>query len=917
MTIADEQVAEGCAQDVVACIKSFIDILRCEFPDSIRTKQPTSTDPDRNRNLYSRMAQEGLVRRVQSIVNTQGAIFGIPASAGQIRKVTGMSSSTRGTERYQLIHNIALPLVGLLAQCYSVLDKLPPEQPKLIGNTSRQNTKPAPPAGMLSIQNYTDIACFLEFVVLTNILPYLDANVMISARDRIQYHLPKSLAGRIPRAALAWNLDQDDNLSHAEKSFELLLTATTISSLVVLDRFKPMLLPRHLPDLYAAVFQAMEWNDNQSQSGCEIENLYQTLGLRHPSMLNPFIQAKAFQAILLKGTKTPGWLRQRISPLLSQLACTDLASIIQVFCPVQEAATASQRLGRALGGTPSKKALVQQILGLLQVIFPTYGELSGPAVAILETAWAVLNHWSPDTIRSVLIEYWEKRITETSSQGSQTIHMTVRQIGALFSFVPNASNSLNVLQQVAMSIIIPQLVRLGSMPSILASQVREDAKQTLHWISQAIYGVSHAATVGSVAVSAKSLLAFAWVHSLEPSSWDLSGREYYIQDMETQLSPSKEFEYVGIRLVDSSIIDPKRVIDQGTSRVDVFLGTTYTSPEQNGSTNTRGLCCHIFRLLLEIHLSSHSLKTSCASLSIVPIFALPILFERCSPEDLLLGDQKNAAALLSLIKTSLISVAQQRQSNVPCEGDESILESPLTGVGIFELMKVLKAHTENHLSFAFGSDDVEGFGNPIPIASIMLSLLVSVLEYGSTLRSSDEEEILKSFFPILESLAKLDENSSHAIPKHIEESASEIADVAAYALSLIASRSAPQTREFGGLGTQSPYDDLKSILAQSEIDLRSAEPPIRARGIVELGRLARGYLGIISKENLPKEKLSLIKVLEEADSKNDSHDSLLNFAVNEILKLSIEALADNESYVYLAVSGKFNRSFICDKAHLV
>mmetsp|Transcript_22346 Transcript_22346/g.55265 ORF Transcript_22346/g.55265 Transcript_22346/m.55265 type:complete len:1228 (-) Transcript_22346:823-4506(-) len=904
MTTNEAQICETCAQDVVNCIQTFIDVLRNEFPTAVSSKQPNIPN---QLMLYNRMEDEGLVRRVESIMTAQEDKLGKMPAAYQNRNVTGVSSSIKDNERHQLVHNVLLPLVRLLTQCYSILDQMPSSQPTPTENKSGQKKKkPAPPAGMLSIQNYTDIACLLEFLVLANILPYLDANVMISAQDRIQYHLPKSLAGRIPRAALAWRSMQDDNMSIAEKSIELLTTSTTISSLVVLDRFKPMLLPRHLSDLYAAIFQAEQWKEARRVQS-DIAHLYSTLGLQPTSKLNPLLQAKAYQAMLLRGTKSPAWLRQKVSSLLSQLACTDLFSIIQVFCPTQEAAMASQRLGRALAGTPSKKALVQQMLGLVQVTFPTNGEISGPAVSILETVWAVLNQWSPDMIHSELIELWEKSIMETGTRGNQTIHATVRQIGALFSFVPNASSSLKVLQQIPKSIILPQLVRLGSMSSIFACHARDDAKQALHWISQAICSVAQSTMIGNVAVSAEALMAIAWVHSLEPSSWDLSGKEYYILDSESQSSSAKCVECLGIRQSDARILDSKRIIEHGSRRVDVLLETTYAAHEQNeGSTRLKGLCCRIFRLILEVYLSKSTKKSLSASSSMVPIFSLPILFERCSPEDLLLGDASNATALLSLIKMSLTSVENRHKRTAINEGASTMLESPLAmedglAEGLFELKKVVTMHhtaNQTSSSLVFGLDDDEDFASVIQIASIMLSLLVSVLEFGSTLRSPDEEAMLHSFLPILESLSQLNENSSNAIPSHIEESRTEIADIAAYALSLIASRSAPQTREAGRLDSQSSYDALKNIIMQSENDLRSAEPPIRARGIVELGRLARGYLGIIAKENSSNGKKSLINVQE--NESESSNEFTINFVVNEILRLSIGALGDKESYVYLA-----------------
>jgi hypothetical protein len=89
-------------------------------------------------------------------------------------------------------------------------------------------------------------------------------------------------------------------------------------------------------------------------------------------------------------------------------------------------------------------------------------------------------------------------------------------------------------------------------------------------------------------------------------------------------------------------------------------------------------------------------------------------------------------------------------------------------------------------------------------------------------------------------------------------------------------------------------DKLRKMIRQSEEDLESTQPPIRARGMVSLGRLARGYLGI-----LPKETAPLVVELEQADSPNE--DDPIYFLIQGVLRLAMIALSDSESYVYLAV----------------
>jgi hypothetical protein len=180
------------------------------------------------------------------------------------------------------------------------------------------------------------------------------------------------------------------------------------------------------------------------------------------------------------------------------------------------------------------------------------------------------------------------------------------------------------------------------------------------------------------------------------------------------------------------------------------------------------------------------------------------------------------------------------------------------------------------------------------------------LELGTKLRSIREEEMLKSLLPTLESLAALNFESKELGSLPTEESQAGMADMSGYAMALIASRGA--SVDDHGSDTPTPLslmDKLKQIVEQAEKDLQSTEPPLRARGMVKLGRLARGYLDILSKESLEKENTPLIIELKEDELKDDdserSEDNAIAFLIQEILRLSMVALSDKESYVYLAV----------------
>jgi hypothetical protein len=96
-------------------------------------------------------------------------------------------------------------------------------------------------------------------------------------------------------------------------------------------------------------------------------------------------------------------------------------------------------------------------------------------------------------------------------------------------------------------------------------------------------------------------------------------------------------------------------------------------------------------------------------------------------------------------------------------------------------------------------------------------------------------------------------------------------------------------------------EKLKQILGLAEKDLGSTEPPIRARGMVKLGRVARGYLGIIAEERLTKEESAPLITEMKEDGPASREGDTIGFLVQEVLRLSISTLLDKESYVYLAV----------------
>ncbi|KAL7485687.1 hypothetical protein ACHAW6_011280, partial [Cyclotella cf. meneghiniana] len=217
---------------------------------------------------------------------------------------SALGPSLDGDERRRILYLLVFPLLKYLHECYTILDKAPESSPTPPSDRHQKN-KPPPAKGMLSLNDYTNVACLLEFAVCSCLLPRMEhyrfwdspsreeetdnidaIYTTILARKRSR-SLPKSLSGRISASTLAWGTHAAaDDLSrvlsswsekHGDKSNhfledhiillrqncdELIRLANGVGRLVLLDRFRPMLLPRHLGDLYLTLIFFEHCNRN-------------------------------------------------------------------------------------------------------------------------------------------------------------------------------------------------------------------------------------------------------------------------------------------------------------------------------------------------------------------------------------------------------------------------------------------------------------------------------------------------------------------------------------------------------------------------------------------------------------------------------------------------------------------------------
>eukprot|EP00536_Pseudo-nitzschia_multiseries_P019528 jgi/Psemu1/61199/gm1.61199_g len=681
----DASTVERLGSDVISIVRSFIGALRLEFHRKIQSQTQLARI-----SLYAKMKDRGLVENVRLIrrreqtdlqaqrIKAERANYGSEEKEDN-KLIEENEDAFFVLQREKIMLEVALPLIELLAKCYAVLDALPTDV--LDSNLNEQNSsnsresrrrknRPKPPRGMLSIQDYTDVACLLEFVVCTGILPFTvqykhaasdsnNTNKSLASfsiiEERIRTKLPKALAGRIPKNALRWGTSSslssmlpNSLLSRKKEGSESLLIFATeaIAKLVLLDRFRPMLLPRHAVDLYDAIFYA-EFNvtktlkqgdrystiSNQKHRGMKqtcsksrrlVEaEYYQALGLSLPpfwfslpptgstkhageATVDPTIRAISYQT-LLSSSSSPSqnenqeqqriWLRNRVSMLLTELATQDirgLAAIVTVFVPMASSSTdqsslmggAAQRLGRTLvamttipssshreeeRGVVLQGKLCHQLLALLVTAFPVIVEGSGAtaiskvristrSMAVIQTAWAVLENISKQTIDRQILEVWEhqlyhsrdKKLMKARNIGGG-IYDTIRQIGALCAFVPPHSNrALEILERTLLKAsskgdmrydnrgnIMGQILRVAMHDNLASENLRasasRDAEWTLIWLTQAIFADSSTvATLVDDQGKTRDQIVAAWITALGPTTWDLEGQRFICTNIETE-----------------------------------------------------------------------------------------------------------------------------------------------------------------------------------------------------------------------------------------------------------------------------------------------------------------------------------------------------------------------------------------------
>lgn len=950
------------AARVVACIQEFVQVLR-----SVEEFAPSACIPLENVDLFAKFEQ--LFSRIHILVES------IPSV-----QLDEISMGDFSGKRYNVVRHILWPLAACLGQRYAALDELPPETAPL-----PSRVKPPPPPGLLSIQNYTDIAALMEFLVCTSILPLLQRDILSSTEERVRHFLPKSLAGRIPRRSLLWGCAVQNATTSSERSVssaivELRTTVASMGRVVLLDRFRPMLLPRHMADLFAAIFQAdalqKRWNQPSNIAHLVPSNYPEVLQILLSGqsstacsvLVDPYTQARAYQILLLRGTKAPLWLRQRVSLLLTGLACRDITAIVHVFVSSVSSGDmtgASLRLARALMSVAVESrdsyfaALSRQLLILLDA--PGGGPIDAPLDqsrrAGVLTVWAVLDqlplelsmkHIFPLVAQDLLPSVFNDSSNEAFDRYS--VHKTVRRIGFLLSSLPPSYNAwklsrllLSPMQDTtpyrehydgAKVMILSQLLRIASIESADSVSVKVDAVFALQCVIQTAVRSSFPIE-DQPSLRGDEIVALALVYGLAPTALDLEGYRYNIPvggGIESGVFQAVTLE----QLSNGTAHDLQSFIHDIERRAkiiveDVFIPMTMRADKSEGSETRSApvvdekfrLPSIILHLLLICYFSTAMPKPRPAPsrglsaqvgmpnvyqrnrvyIQLAVMILLPLICEQCSLESLLLPDG-SGSGILSMVKlildcTSSIfggfsDIEESRHSESKFVVDEGDGRSRPFHSCSGLLLEILKL------------DNIEGDATEqdsdlpleealISTSSVVLTLMVTMLELGSQKRPDEEEVILRSMLPSLAMIARFSERSR--VDKDVFSGQPELAEMASHAMALIAARShMPSTLSNRDVNGRSKRQMLMDTINEAENDLRSEQPPIRARGVVLLGRMAQTYL---RKMDDHLRERPLVEVLDRSDE-NDDDDRILRLAVAEIVRVSVIALADMESYVYLA-----------------
>ncbi|GKZ00590.1 hypothetical protein MPSEU_001011200 [Mayamaea pseudoterrestris] len=902
-----QQSLASLAEEVVQRIENVIQSVRQTPAFAIASKENPFQFP-----LYSQMETQGLVQAIHTTCHKLAAATNNKSILSENQFIL---QSPAASERSLFVRQVLLPLLQALWRCYQALDNESSSQELLQQSTDTQEKvkKPVvpPPGLLLSLRNYTDIACLLELTVATAILPLVDDHILHAPKTYART-LPNALKGRIPPKSLVWWMRDsdvtepyDENGKCTASTLELKETTMLLAQVILLDRFRPMLLPRHLSHIYAAILQV---EDNLRQLRSESDNALQLqydstwqstlgqLGLDDaPSegastcIIDQALIARTYQTLLAQGMAAPAWLRHKVAPRLSSLP---LRVLLKIF---QGDGAAAMRLARAvIAGTgalmvPMKSAesatdKIKSICSEMGSLLDEYEEHEqglGEAQRFkLETIWSMINLLLPDHLPAVM---------EGLCCGGCYASIILR-FGALLTHIPPfvQPNVLALLlfrpaTGVDSLSVFDLSLRVAAIPSILHLTVKHNAQLTLELMMRSLLGLDKHVIMNDVLIVA--------IVSAHINEWDIAGNQL---DIETSGQSDDVIEYITIRNLDETLpLEAMVKLIEERSKILVDVLSTMIAIEAGAANNNdrriTDWVSGLFLLSLTVYFMSEEKEMQShmspafrsASCRLISMVLLPLLCESLPLESLLAGD----ATILEMMKVVFDAAAckfSQQESSEVISAELDILSRCMERMNeAFDTFQNYANRTKSNLLDDSSAFAIHADGNYVTsVCTILLSLLIGMLELGADRRTDQDEQLLQSFVNPLGVLAcasqqQNDDKLSDALPV---ESSSKLAELASHALALVVARQASDSTK-SEINLKTGKDDT-SLVSAIEHDLQSPEPPIRARAVVQLRHLAAACV--------------------EATGTVSLSDSSFKGVVWECLQLCVTALGDSESFVYLA-----------------
>lgn len=801
-----------------------------------------------------------------------------------------------GNQRTTVMRQILFPLLEALSTCYRLIDSIP--QPFPTPNSRKKDElKPPPPRAMLSIQNYTDVGAILEFTVCTSLLPCLEPDVLTSVRDRAQYLLPKSLAGRMSRVSLLWGTAVIETIKPQCMALELKQVVATVGNVVLLDRFRPMLLPRHLADLYAGLFQTEALEPSFVPDpvigaiySCLLPNRRQYCP---PIVVDTINQARALQTLLLRGKQGPLWLRKRVSKLLADLAIHDLFAIVQVFVvsagsSQNDMTSAALRLAKTLAAVNDNDYYSQLSYQMLQLLDVSVESMNATEFAGALLVWACLDQIG----RIQVARHFLPKLADGifSALPSSHPHRMVRRVMVLLAVVPASHSAVAACELILSEIpkkaacLFSQILRLVSLSTVEETRIKSDALMALRMFCNVMERTTFKFRRGEV-VKGIDLLSICMLDSCSPNKWDLDGYSYQIA-IESGNKGSSDSIYL---VRPQGQVDEASVVDYVSRRASIMVKNVISMGALNGKTDIARSFFQFLLLTIFAISQKNDAHNNTVDRRLAVMIVLPLLCETCTPEMLLLGKSSDASEILETFKL-IIDCTAASLENASHKSEGSLKSEMVYGFdNARKLYLDLSPKCQSTLTHDEGGMEEALKETLMSTASIVLSLLNAILELGSAKRNPRERVILEATVASLCTLSNLTPKSRMQGHEATKVHA-EMAEMASHAAALIVSRS--ECTEEGDTTDQRTGRSVTMLIAEAENDIQSDHPAVRAQGVVALRHLSRRYL-LERGEKLPT--MPIVKDLEEPITEQSGTEVL-----EKILRVAMRTLGDSESYVYLA-----------------